>query len=85
MCLLNLHKKQATCTVREERKRQNVLKLKVIYTHHGEEVVEALDLSGHLGELLVKGIRDIVCWVSGDDKHRLPRLGELHGQATTVE
>lgn len=44
-------------------------------THHGEEIVIAFDLGGHLGELLVKGIRDVVGWVGRDDQNTLPPLG----------
>lgn len=44
-------------------------------THHGEEIVIAFDLGGHLGELLVKCIRDVVGWVGGDDQNTLPPLG----------
>lgn len=50
-------------------------------THHGKEVVIAFDLGGHLGELLVKCIGDVVGWVGGDDQNALPPLGELDCQA----
>uniref|UniRef100_A0A8B9RW74 Telomerase RNA component interacting RNase n=1 Tax=Accipiter nisus TaxID=211598 RepID=A0A8B9RW74_9AVES len=38
------------------------------WTHHGEEVVIALDFGGDFGELLVEGVRDVVCRVGGDDE-----------------
>lgn len=44
-------------------------------THHGKEVVVAFDLGGHLGELLVKCIGDVVGWVRRNDKNTLPPLG----------
>lgn len=47
------------------------------YTYHGEEVVIAFDLGRHLGELLVKCIRDVVGWVCRDDQNTLPPFGEL--------
>lgn len=44
-------------------------------THHGKEVVIAFNLGGHLGELLVKCIGDVVGWVCGDDQNTLPPFG----------
>lgn len=49
-------------------------------THHCEEVVIALDLGWHLGELLVKSVRDVVSGISGDDEDALPDCSKLDGQ-----
>ncbi len=54
-------------------------------TYHCEEVVIALDLSRHLGELLVKSIRDVMSGISGDDEDTLPDSSELDSQTTARE
>lgn len=51
-------------------------------SHHGKEVVIALDLCGHLGELLVESIGDVVSWISGDDQDTFSDSSELDSQTT---
>lgn len=59
-----------------------VLFSKCSATHHCKEVVIALDLGGHLWELLVESIRDVVSGISGDDEDTLPDCSKLDGQTT---
>ena len=54
-------------------------------TYHGIEVVVAADFSGVLSELLVKGIRDVVGWVSRDEEYTLPNFGQQHRQTAATE
>ncbi len=61
----------------------NVTALFLVYTQHlvqtvcavdnapWQKVVVALDFGGHLGELLVEGIWDVVCWICGYDENAL--------------
>lgn len=54
-------------------------------SHHGKEVVIALDLRGHLGELLVESIGDVVSWIGGDDEDTFSDGSELDSQTAAGE
>lgn len=54
-------------------------------SHHGKEVVIALDLCGHLGELLVESVGDVMSWVGGDDQDTFSDSSELDSQTTAGE
>lgn len=56
----------------------------LLKTHHGKEVVVALDFGGHLGELLVEGIGDVVCWIRGYDEDALPHGRQLNRQTAAA-
>lgn len=51
-------------------------------SHHGKEVVIALDLCGHLGELLVESIGDVMSRIRGDDEDTFSDSSELYSQTT---
>ena len=51
-------------------------------TYHCKKVVIALDLSRHLGKLLVKSIGDVVGRICGDDEDALPDRCQLDSQTT---
>lgn len=53
-------------------------------SHHCKEVVIALDLCWHLGELLVERIGDVVSWISGDDEDTFSDGGQLDSQTTAA-
>ena len=44
---------------------------------HGEEVGEAVDERRLFGELLVEGVREVVCWVGRYNQHRRPAQPSL--------
>lgn len=59
---------------------QQVLYTAVGVNFHGTEIVEAVDESRVLAELLVEGIREVVGGVGRDEKNRLAVLCELDGE-----
>lgn len=44
-------------------------------TDHSKQVVISFDLSGHFGELLIEGVRDVVGRVRGDYEDTVSHLG----------
>lgn len=60
--------------------RQQVLDAAVRVNLHSAQVVEAVNLARILAKLLVEGIAQIVCGVSGDQEDVLAVLGELNGE-----
>lgn len=49
---------------------------------HAVQVVDTIHRSGVLAELLAKGVRKVVCGISGDEQNGLSVLGQLDGKGT---
>jgi hypothetical protein len=51
---------------------------------HGVEIVKAFDFGGFFGELLAKGVREVVGGVGGDEEYGGTDLGELDGETAAT-
>lgn len=59
---------------------QQILNRSIWINLHSAQVGIPIDKPSLLAELLVEGIGEVVCWVSGDEEDGAAHFGELYGE-----